>query len=49
MSKMLEDNLAEPDTLVIAELVKTKVERVNNHGFTSRTSSKGLVEVYCVN
>ena len=49
MSKMLEDNLEEPDTLVIVELVKTKVERVNNHGFSSRTSSKGLVEVYCVN
>ena len=48
MSKMLEDNLAEPDALLIAELVK-KVERVNSHGYTSRTSSKGLVEVHCVN
>ena len=48
MSKILEDYLAQPDASVIAELVK-KVERVNNHGYASRTSSKGLVEVYCVN
>ena len=48
MSKVLEDYLAEPDASVIAELVK-KVERVNNHGYASRTSSKGFKEVYCVN
>ena len=48
MSKVLEDYLAEPDASVIAELVK-KVERVNNHGYASRTSSKGFIEVYCVN
>ena len=48
MSKVLEDYLAEPNASVIAELVKI-VERVNNHGFASTTSSKGLVEIYCVN
>ena len=48
MSKMLEDYVAEPDASVIAELVK-KVQRVNNHKYASRTSSNGLVEVYCVN
>ena len=48
MSKALEDYLAEPYASVIAELVK-KVERVNNHGYASRKSSKGFKEVYCVN